>query len=144
MDAITEFVSTKNKTPLNLMTRITLPDQSTIKLDKNVTMGMLSQELKDNRYFVVVNARTGVDKSDLMKMTQLQNQLAITPPGTPEYAELYRRAAEIRGLDMTLQSQPVPEAPVNNPQAPPNAQMSIPGRVTPDNMAKLMDTATQP
>jgi len=145
IDAITEFVSNKNKTGLNLTTRIKLPDSSTIKMDKKVTMGMLSKELKDNDYFVVVNARTGADKSDLMKMTQIQQQLAITPPGTPEFSELYRKASYLRGLDMELNNQPEGFVP---PQQNPNSdalnvniptQPGTPRRVTAEELATVKE-----
>lgn len=142
LDAITEFVSTKNKTSLNLMTRIKLPDNSSIKMDKDITMGMLSKELKDNNYFVVVNRRTGVDKSDLLRMTNLQQQLAITPPGTPEYSEIYRDISALRGLDMELINQPPAEvggaATPGQGQIP--TQPGTPNKITPENLAKVMET----
>lgn len=147
LDAIKEFVSNKNSTELNLMTRIKLPDNSTIKLDKKVTMGMLSKELKDNNYFVVVNARGGVDKSDLLRMTNLQQQLAITPPGSPEYSELYRRISEIRGLDMELGQQPVPVEPggagAEQQAAAQNqipTQPGTPQAVNPQDLMKIMES----
>lgn len=139
LDAITEFVSPKNKTSLNLTTRLKLPDQSSIKMDKDITMGMLSKELKDSNYFVVVNRRTGVDKSDLLRMTNLQQQLAITPPGTPEYAELYRRMSYMRGLDMELVNQ-VPIEGGGAPQGQQPTPPGIPSTVNPENLAKIMET----
>lgn len=141
LDGITEFVSTKNKSSLNLTTRLKLPDNSSIKMDKDITMGMLSKELKDGNYFVVVNRRTGVDKSDLLKMTNLQQQLSITPPNTPEYAELYRRMSYLRGLDMELVNQIPPEAGAPTaPGQPPTAAPGIPSQVNPANLAKIMET----
>ena len=104
MDGITEFVSNKNKTPLNLLTRISLPDGSTKKLDKDITMGMLSKELKDGNWFVITDSRSGAIPSDLTKLIHEEAQLQITPPGTPEFAELYRRISMRRGIDMTLKS----------------------------------------
>lgn len=146
LDAIKEFVSTRNDTELNLMTRIKLKDNSTMRIDKKVTMGMLSKELKDNNYFVVVNARGGVDKSDLLRMTNLQQQLAITPPGSPEYSELYRRISEIRGLDMELGQQPVPTeggAGVEQQQAAQEqipTQPGTPQSVNPQDLMKIMES----
>ena len=148
MDAITEYVGIKNKTPLNLMTRIKLPDQSTIKMDKDITMGMLSNELKKNNWFAVVNKRSGVDKSDLMKLTNLQQQLAATPPGTPEYSEIYRKISQMRGIDMELVNQPPGwQPPAQNPNQDalsPNIDPTggTPHQVTPDNMAALMGAPT--
>ena len=137
IDAVTEFVSNGNKTELNLRTKITLPDQSTIKTDKKVTMGMLSKEFKTNNYFVEVNARQGVNKSDLMKITHLKEKFAITPPGTPEFAELYRLDSELRGLDINLVNQPeaVPAGGGAASPAPTPTAPGIPNRVTPDVLA---------
>jgi len=118
MDGITEFVSKKNKTPLNLLTRINLPDGSSKRLDRDVTMGMLSQELKNGNWFVVPDARTGAIPSDLTKLIHEETQLRMTPPGTPEYRELYRRIGMRRGVDMTLRS---PEA-----TAPPQPEGGAP------------------
>lgn len=145
-DAITEFVSTKNKTKLNLRTRIKLPDNSTIRMDKDITMGMLSKELKENEYFFTVNRRSGADKGDLLKMTNMQQQLAITPPGTPEYSELYRKISGLRGLDMELNTpEPVAQAGGGAPQDNAGEQIptqpGTPNRITPEQIAGLMDAA---
>lgn len=110
MDAITEFVSVKNKTPLNLMTRITLTDGSTMRLDKQSTMGMLAKEIKTSNYFVITDSRTGAIPTDLMRQIKLEQQVQLTQPGTPEYAELARRLAQERGIDMT------PTTPAAAPQ----------------------------
>lgn len=131
LDAITQFVSPKNKTQLNLTTRITLPDGSTTKLKTATTMGMLAQEIKDGNYFVLTDSRTGAIPSDLMKMIGYERQIAMTTPGSPEYNELYRRIARMRGIDMEptnpqgvgapgvqegLDGQPVPTPPAAQTQ----------------------------
>lgn len=110
MDAITELVSVKNKTPLNLITRITLTDGSTMRLDKQSTMGMLAKEIKTSNYFVITDSRTGAIPTDLMRQIKLEQQVQLTQPGTPEYAELARRLAQERGIDMT------PTTPAAAPQ----------------------------
>jgi len=113
LDAITEYVSTRNKSPLNLITRIKLDDGTTERLDEEVTMGMLSKTLKNGNWFAVTDSRTGAITSDLMKMIKLEGQMQITAPGTPEYSELYRELAQLRGLDLgeNNPAPPPPEAP---------------------------------
>jgi len=142
IDGITEFVSNSNKTPLNLKSRIKLPDNSTIKMDAEITMGMLSKELKDNNYFVEVNARTGVTQSTLMRMTQVKEQMAMTQPGTPEYAELYRRSGELRGITMELVNNPPPQGAAPTAGAPQQGQpeqgAGLPASVNPNLMAQAM------
>lgn len=109
IDAIKEFVSDRNKTPLNLTTRITMPDGSTQRLATELTMGMLSKELKSGNWFAKTDARTGAIPSDLLKMLNWEAQLAVTPPGTPQFNELYRQIAKSRGIDMELaQQSPAP------------------------------------
>lgn len=113
MDAITEFVSVKNKTKLNLMTRITLPDGSSSPLKSAVTMGMLSKELKEGNYFVITDSRTGAIPSDLLRQMKLEQQIQLAMPGSPEYSELARRLAVERGIDM-----PAAQPPQQNPVSP--------------------------
>lgn len=107
MQAITEFVKVDNKTPLNLMTRIKTPDGNFGRVG-NITMGMLSKELKEGNYFVMVNRRSGALTSDLMRTIQQERLMAMTPPGSPEWKELYRRSAYQSGVDMELGEGSVP------------------------------------
>lgn len=119
IDATKEFVSNNNKTPLNLKTRLTLPNGKTMKLGKQITMGMLAKELKDGNYFVETDSRSGAIPSDLTKLIYEERQLQMTPPGTPEYNELYRRISMRRGIDMQLKSQaPPPQAAPPMPGGP--------------------------
>lgn len=138
MDAITEYVPNSNKTPLNLMTRLKLPDGSFGSMKKTITMGMLSKELKENNYFVVVNRRSGALTSDLMKTIKLERQLSYTQQGSPEFNEIYRQMAYSEGLDLDLGTpQPTPAPPAGGPPAP--AQPSAPTPSVPG-----MDLAAMP
>jgi len=109
MDSITEYVSKGNKTPLNLMTEIELDGQMA-RLGSEVTMGMLSQEIKTSNYFVTVDSRTGAIPSDLMKSIQYERLLQITPPGTPEFSAIYNRLSRIKGVDLRVGA-PQPPTP---------------------------------
>lgn len=144
MDAITEYVSANNESELNLKTRITLPDNSTIKIDEKVTMGHLANELRRGNWFADVNKRSGADNSDLLKLTNLQQQLNVTPPGTPEFAEIYRQISYLRGINLELKNQPQGWQPPqqNANQQALDANMAAinpmtPARVTPDALAAL-------
>jgi hypothetical protein len=125
LDGITEYVSVKNKTPLNLMTRIKLTDGASKKIDTNVTMGMLAKTLKEGNWFVRTDSRTGAITSDLKRMIALESQLQITAPGTPEHAELYREIASIRGLEMEP-SQPQPSGNEITPPPPAVGEEAVP------------------
>ncbi len=124
MDSITEFVSKGNKTPLNLMTRITFEDGSSSKLDKEATMGMLSQELKSGSWFVITDSRTGAIPSDLLKSIKLEQQLAAEIPGSPEALEISRRLAQVRGIDISRKAA-APQMPGNGQGAPPQGGNEI-------------------
>lgn len=121
VDAVTEFVSNKNKTTLNLVTTIMLPNGVQEKFDKELTMGMLSKTFKDGNWFVVPDIRTGFIPSDLSKMIHEERLLAMTPPGTPNYDNLYKQMAMRMGIQVgsvTPEAPPPQEAPQGQPQTP--------------------------
>lgn len=100
MDGIVEYVSPKNKSPLNLMTEINMPNGERQRVQRKATIGMLQKELKEHNYFCVVDSRTGAIPSDLMKSIQIENLMSRTPPGTPEYTHLYNSFARMKGIDL--------------------------------------------
>ena len=113
MDSITEFVSNGNKTPLNLMTTMMMEDGTALRLDTEITMGMLSKELKDGNWFVNTDKRTGAIPSDLTKMLQEEKLLSMEQPGTPAFEELKRRISMRMGVGG---NKPMPMA--SEPPAP--------------------------
>jgi hypothetical protein len=131
IDAVTEFVSPKNKTPLNLMTSIMLDDGTEVKPKIDLTMGMLSKTFKDGNWFVVTDLRSGYIPSDLTKMIHEERLLSMTPPGTPEYNRLYRQIAMRMGSDMKLSTPEAPQAPQGAPteQTPAETQRKLPAMV---------------
>lgn len=140
IEAIKEYVTVKNKTPLNLTTRVMLEDGTSARLDTDITMGMLAKTLKDNNCFVITDSRTGAIPSDLMRSIQMEQQLSITQPGTPEYAQLWGRLAESRGLDLSQSATPQPvqeQQQAGNeviPQQPAQTQRVLPQPVGTDLM----------
>jgi len=138
VDAITEFVRKNNETPLDLTTRIKIGDKiiganemfGIMGMpDKTFTMGMLSEELRQNNYFIIVNSRTGRIPSDTMRLLELQRQLSITTPGSPQWSELYRQMAQINGLDFDGEGQTGGQP---NPVV-----REIPTETAPENVAEL-------
>jgi len=131
IDAITEYVNVKNKTPLNLMSRITLPDGSTSSLNQQTTMGMLAKELKEGNYFVITDSRTGAIPSDLMKQITLEQQLQVEIPGSPEAKEIARLLAQQRGIEVPHSANAMPAQGGNEvtpmPQQPAQTQRVLPG-----------------
>jgi len=108
LEGMKEYIKNSNKSPIDMVAKIN--DE---KLKAPITLGMISKELKEGNYFVTVNSRTGSIPSDLMRMTQMQNQLQLTQPGSPEYNVLYKRLAIARGIDLPAPPPPpAPEAPL--------------------------------
>jgi len=144
MDGITEFVSNKNKSPLNLLTTLMMPDGRGLKMDKDITLGMLSKELKDGNWFCVADSRSGAILSDLMRVTQEERLLAMEQPGTPGFDELKRRIAMRVGSDVNV-PMPMPHAPSGAPsgggQMPAGMPPQVPAetqRVLPEMAGNLM------
>ncbi len=130
MDAITEFVSPKNKTSLNLMTNLMLPDGMSAKIDMDVTMGMLSKTLKDGNWFCKADSRSGAILSELSKMVHEERLIAMTPPGSPAYNNLYRSIAMRMGVNSRLDNAPQPQGGAQpggaQPPIPAETQRSVP------------------
>lgn len=109
MDSVTQFVPNSNKELLQLTTKIPAGDGTFVSLPKGLTMGGLSQELKNGENWCYVNSRTGTIPSDLMKITQLQRQMGATAPGSPEYQEIYQQMAYYNDIELAGGGQPQPE-----------------------------------
>ena len=83
IEMIKEYISKNDKTIINSTTRVRLPN-ATFDF-KGVTMGMLSEELKENDYFVRVNARSGTIPSNVMQLAKLSRSLSILSPEDPMF-----------------------------------------------------------
>lgn len=120
MSVIKEFVPVKSKIPLNLTTAIQYEGQE-IRPD-NVTLGMVSKELRDYNYFVKVNSRTGAIPSNTMLRAKIMQSLPFLPQGSPALMKASRQLAALNDLDFSegdfgMQAQmPTPEA---TPEATP-------------------------
>lgn len=132
LSGIVEYVSPNNKSQINMTARVQMDDGQMVKMNAPITLGMLATEVKEGKYFAVVNSRTGALPSDLWRITQLERQLATTPPGTPEFAEINRSMAMLRGIDMPMGAAQPPQAgapPGESNQVTPQAaetQRSLP------------------
>ena len=118
LDFITQFVGKKNKSPLNLTTQIDLGGGETVRAD-GFTLGQLSRELKDNNYFVKINARTGAIPSKALERAQLAGVLGLAAPGSPAHTKLVGQIARLSDIDIPgadfMQAQPQGGAPSEIP-----------------------------
>ena len=82
---------------------------------EGVTMGDVAKMLRDLdekkiKTKIVIDTISGATKSNSVEIAAIQNELALTPPGTLHYNMLRKRLANLRGFN-------VDENSFNNPQA---------------------------
>jgi hypothetical protein len=119
IDAIRKFVDDEDQTPLNSLTEIESGDAK-IPL-RGFTLGNVAQELRMNKYFVVVNSRDGTIPSNVMQQAQITKTMSTIAPGTPAWNKLSISDAD---LQAPMQMPPPPqggEAPMMTETTPLNA-----------------------
>lgn len=108
LDFIKHFVKPTNDTLLEMTTKIEAKDimeDNTLKGQVRadfVTLGMVAKELKQNDYFVRINARSGAIPSNVMQQAQVVRLLNVTPQGTPAYYRLMNEYAKLNDRDISL------------------------------------------
>jgi hypothetical protein len=137
MDMIVKLVSSKDKTPLNLVGTYETVDESTgqpmqIPADQ-ITLGAVRDELKKFHYFSDINARTGAQPSGLLEQARIKDMLPLTQPGSKAQAKLLQSLAKASSLDLSLEDfmppapQPVPtEGPDSAPSGAAGGLGSLP------------------
>lgn len=132
MDCVLKFSTKKDKTPLNLTTKIDLGEGDMIRPD-GVTLGMVRDELSKHNYFVKVNARTGAIPSNVLQQAQISKTLQFTMPGTPAYAKLTHQLAQLMDRDVSMEEFAPPQAPA--PQE--GGEVPVEGEVTGTDRSKI-------
>lgn len=133
IDQIAKTVSKNDKTPVQMTTTINV-DGQTIRGD-GLTLGMLSEELKEHDYFVKVNALSGADMSRLKK-AQVTNMLSLAPPGSAAHGKLVGQLAQLNDVDIPGEEFGMPQQP-QSPQAVPT-ESAPPAQPTEGNMPELI------
>lgn len=112
MDFIRKFISSKDKTPLNLLTEVTIEGE---KLNAaGVTMGMVASELKKNKYFCRINTRSGSIPSNTMTLAQISRVMQVVNPQSPAFVKLTKKMADLNGQDVSMEElTPTPMAQVD-------------------------------
>lgn len=143
MQLATKFISTRNKTLIDMPTRVNVADPGQEKQEVAMsafTYGDIVSEIKENNYFVSVNSRSGAYPSNVMQQAQISRMMAVTPPGTKAYFEMMRQLASVNDRDFTVEDF-MPEAPPQpepGPAPPEEAMMTETDRLTvaPDAMER--------
>jgi len=116
MDSITEFVPKKSKKPLNLTSAV-LFDGTEIRPD-NITLGMVSTELKDNNYFVEIDSKSGKIPSETMLKAKLMSVFPYLAPGSKAQADAVKAFVDVSGMDFSFESMQAPIQPEGGAQMP--------------------------
>jgi hypothetical protein len=119
MDAIRKFIPDDDMTPINSMTDITIGD-SKVPM-RSFPLGWVAEELRKNKYFVVVNQRDGTIPSGVMKKAELTQTMANMMPGTPAWNKLAVQLAKENGQDVKLEDMMAPAPTAPQPSAGANA-----------------------
>jgi hypothetical protein len=135
MDAIRKFVTDKDETPINSTVDIETGDVKTPM--RGFPLGWIAQELRQNKYFVVVNSRDGTIPSGVMQNALIDKSMSKLQPGTPAWNKLAVKQAKLNGQNVALEDVQMP-APQGMPQeAPTGASTPIPTETSPVNAATL-------
>jgi len=114
ISAIREFVPDKDQTPLNSTVDIETGDIQTPL--RNFSLGNVAQELRQNKYFVVVNSRDGTMPSGVMQNAQIDKTMAKLMPGTPAWNKMAVKQAKLNGQNVTEEDMGMPQAPTGAPE----------------------------
>jgi len=135
MDSLRRFVEDDDQTPLNSTTDIEMGEIKTPM--RGIPLGWIAKELRDNKYFVVVNSRDGTIPSNVMEQAQITKTMSAILPGSPAWLKLSTKLAKLNGQNITEedQAQPQPQAPQGTPEQPPAGGM--PTETTALNAAQL-------
>jgi len=131
MDFIKRFVGKKDKTPLNLSTKIEIEGQEE-RVD-GITLGMVAEELKEHHYWSRVNARSGAYPSNVLRSAQISRALQLAAPGSPAYTKLISEFAGVHDIDIPGQEfMPQQEAPQADLEAATAPQATGTDRIQPN------------
>jgi len=64
-------------------------------------LGDFKEQLMERHYFTELDPESGVIKPNVIRKAEIMEILAITPPGTPEYADLYGRLRAMNNLKLS-------------------------------------------
>jgi len=116
LDMTAEFITKKNKTPINMTTMINT-NEGTFRAD-GVTLGMVAEEIKEHNYFVKVNSRTGAIPSNVLMQAKIGQVLPFAQPGSKAYNKLVSQMANINDVDIPGEEFMVQQQQMAAPEAP--------------------------
>jgi hypothetical protein len=139
MQMIAENIADDDDTPLDLTTSYSLNNEDAQALanangkefkpllepmkvkGKDITLGMIAQELRRYNYFCKANKRSGVVFSQIYKQAQAQAVLQYAQPGSKAYLGAASIIAQTNDMDFNEEDFGMPQAqpsPVQTPTSP--------------------------
>jgi hypothetical protein len=109
MDAITHYVPKTSKKPLNLTSNVIY--QGTEIRPDNVTLGMVSTELREHNYFVEIDSKSGKIPSGTMMNAKLMSIFPYLQPGSQAQADAVKAFVGAKDLDFSFENMQAPPQP---------------------------------
>ena len=131
MDFIRKFIPDDDMTPLNTTTELDVgKDKVPVR---GIPLGWVANELRKNKYFVVVNSRDGTIPSNVMELAKARETMSTLPQGTPAWNKMSIKIAKLNGHDLTEEDLGMPQmgAPAEIPEG------ETPTETTPINAQQL-------
>jgi hypothetical protein len=114
MDFIRKFIDDDDQTPLNSTVDIEMGSSNTPM--RGIPLGWVAKELKENKYFVVVNTRDGTIPSNVMSQAQIKQTMSVLPPGSPAWLKMSKKLASLNGQNITIEEMGMEPATQGAPQ----------------------------
>jgi len=136
MDAIRKFIPDDDMTPINSMVDIEVGGSQMPM--RTFPLGWVAEELRKNKYFVVVNSRDGTVPSGVMQKAEVNQAMMNLPPGSPAWNKLAVKRAKLNNQDVKLEDlsmMPAAPAPVSGSGSP------VPTETTPVTAQSLKHPA---
>lgn len=138
IDALRKFVDDDDQTPINSTVDIDVGDVQTPM--RGIPLGWVAKELRDNKYFVVVNSRDGTIPSGVMQQAQISKTMSTLAPGTPAWNKMSIKQAKLNGQNITEADLQI-AAPQGMPAPQDAGAAPIPTETSPINAAALKHPA---
>lgn len=99
MDMIKKFIPKSSKYPINSTTMIPLEGLQEAEIE-GIMLGDVADELKKHKYFVRINARSGVYPSNVLQQARITRVLQTLPPGSPAQLKQVMKLAALNDVEL--------------------------------------------
>lgn len=133
MEAIRKFVDDDDMTPINSTVDIEMGDIKTPM--RGIPLGWVANELRENKYFVEINSRSGTIPSNVMEQTQIGKTMQTLAPGSPAWLKMSKKMAQLNGQNISVEDMGMPAPQPMPGEVPQGGEMAT--ETSPVNAATL-------